>query len=145
MRWCCCCEDHDWYNREKFLDCWEVLEFSSKFFTLNKVLLHQTFLGVWKSCDQPMPGSFLARLFLDRAKPWEWGWSLCQLFPFILATRVLVLCITRGWFSSPESEVVALLGTRLPGLRSSLKEQNGCFLFLSGMASSIREQNCLSP
>ena len=35
---------------------------------------HSIFLGVSKSCDQPMPGSFPACLLLGGEKPWEQGW-----------------------------------------------------------------------
>ena len=36
-------------------------------------LLHPTFLGVWKSRDRPMPGSFPAHPLLGGEKPWERG------------------------------------------------------------------------
>ena len=70
---------------------------------------------------------FWARLLLNGERPWEWGWSLCQLFPFILVTRILVSRIKRGWVSSPESEVVATLGTRFQGDRWTNKKAASYF------------------
>jgi len=145
--WCSCCENHDWCKGKNPLTAKRSLNFLlNPSLLIKRYFITPIFLGVWKSCDQPMPGSFPAGLLLlNGEKPWEWGWSLCELFLFILVTRVLVLCIRRGWFSSPGSEVVGLLETRLPVLRSSLNEENGCILFLSGMTSSISNPTVLLP
>ena len=64
MCWCCCCEDRDWYIAKKFLDRRQVLEFSSKFFTLKNALLLKIWFGQPKYSTATKNPSTLWRLLL---------------------------------------------------------------------------------
>ena len=108
---------------DRYLNC---LLNSSPLIFKNAILLNLTFLGVWKSRDQPMPGFSAPHLLLGGEKSWKRGWLLLLSFSIsslslsilTVSSSLSLLSLTLSTLLSPLSSLPSTLSL-LPWSSSS--------------------------